>query len=77
MNDERNRDDIEPAESATAQVLHELQLFGWRSGSDEPDPRPLPEAGPLQGAVADTVDALVTTLADTRLEGDRRNHRQL
>ncbi len=70
MNDELTRDDIEPAESATAHVLHELQLYGWRQGSDEPDPRPLPEAGPLQGAVADMVDALVATLADTRLEGD-------
>ena len=27
-------------------------------GSDEPDLRPLPEAGPLQGAVADMFDAL-------------------
>ncbi|MCP5432700.1 MAG: DUF2493 domain-containing protein [Alphaproteobacteria bacterium] len=70
MTDELTRDDIEPAESATAQVLHELQLYGWRPGSDEPDPRPLPEAGPLQGAVADMVNALVATLADTRLEGD-------
>jgi len=70
MTDEFARDDIEPAESATAQVLHELQLYGYRPGGDEPDPRPLPEAGPLQGAVADMFDALVATLSDTRLEGD-------
>ena len=70
MNDEFTRDDIEPAESATAHVLHELQLYGWRQGSDEPDPRPLPEAGPLQGAIADVFDALIATLSDTRLEGD-------
>ena len=70
MTDELTRDDIEPAESATAQVLHELQLYGYRPGSDEPDPRPLPEAGPLQGSVADMFDALVATLSDTRLESD-------
>ncbi|MFN0025114.1 MAG: DUF2493 domain-containing protein [Parvularculaceae bacterium] len=70
MTDELTRDDIEPAESSIAQVLHELQLYGWRPGSDEPDPRPLPEAGPLQGAVADMFDALVATFLDTRLESD-------
>jgi hypothetical protein len=70
MTDDLARDDLEPAESATAQVLHELQLYGYRPGSDEPDPRPLPEAGPLQGAVADMFDALVATFSDTRLEGD-------
>jgi len=70
MTDDFARDDIEPAESATAHVLHELQLYGWRRGSDEPDPRPLPEAGPVEGAVADIFDALVATLTETRLEGD-------
>ena len=70
MTDEFARDDIEPAESATAQVLHELQLYGYRPGADEPDPRPLPEAGSLQGGIADMFDALVATLSDTRLESD-------
>ncbi len=63
--------DIEAAErSTTAQVLEELQLYGYRPGADEPDPRPLPEAGPLQGAVVDMFDALVVTLTDTRMEAD-------
>ena len=32
------------ASSATAAVLEELQLYGYRPFADEPDPRPLPEA---------------------------------
>jgi len=60
----------QPTLTATAQVLEELQLYGYRPGADEPDPRPLPEAGPLHGAVADIFDALVATLSDTRLEAD-------
>jgi hypothetical protein len=63
--------ELEPAEiSATAQVLDELQLYGYRPGADEPDPRPMPEAGPLQGAIADMFDALVATFSDTRMEID-------
>ncbi|MCG8672395.1 MAG: DUF2493 domain-containing protein, partial [Pseudomonadales bacterium] len=38
--------------------------------TDEPDPRPLPEAPNVQGALADIFDALIATLADTRLEPD-------
>jgi hypothetical protein len=37
---------------------------------DEPDPRPLPEARVIGGAVADIFDALIATLRDTRLEPD-------
>ena len=39
-------DDFEPhhSSSPTDQVLHELQLYGYRPFDDEPDPRPLPEA---------------------------------
>ncbi|MFZ5610279.1 MAG: DUF2493 domain-containing protein [Pseudomonadota bacterium] len=58
------------ASSATAAVLEELQLYGYRAFADEPDPRPLPEAGALQGAMADIFDALAATLQDTRLEPD-------
>ena len=56
--------------SATAAVLEELQLYGYRPFADEPDPRPLPEADALQGAIADIFDALAATLEDTRLEPD-------
>jgi hypothetical protein len=56
--------------SATDHVLTELQLYGYRPFQDEPDPRPLPEAQSVTGAVADIFDALVATLADTRLEPD-------
>jgi hypothetical protein len=72
MSDNQDENDFEPVhtESATAHLLDELQLFGHRAFEDEPDPRPLPEAGPLQGALADIFDAFVATLSDTRLEPD-------
>lgn len=65
------RDD-EPghASSPTDHVLSELQLYGWRKGEGEPDPRPLPEGRLVAGAVADIFDAFVATLTDTRLEPD-------
>ena len=56
--------------SATDHVLTELQLYGFRPFQDEPDPRPLPEAPRIVGAVADIFDALVATLSETRLEPD-------
>ena len=64
--------DLEPhhGSSPTGRVLHELQLYGYRPFHDEPDPRPLPEAQRIAGAVADIFDALVATLTDTRLEPD-------
>lgn len=58
------------AESPTATILHELQLYGFRPFEDEPDPRPLPEGHRVTGALADIFDALVSTLEDTRLEPD-------
>ena len=58
------------ATSPTDHVLNELQLHGYRPFQDEPDPRPLPEARTVAGAVADIFDALVATLSDTRLEPD-------
>jgi hypothetical protein len=51
-------------------VLSELQLYGYRPFQDEPDPRPLPQANAISGAVADIFDALIATLHDTRLEPD-------
>ena len=56
--------------SSTDHVLIELQLYGHRPFQDEPDPRPLPEANIIAGAVADIFDALIATLGDTRLESD-------
>ena len=58
------------ASSPTNHVLEELQLYGYRPFQDEPDPRPLPEAKIVAGTVADIFDALVVTLANTRLEPD-------
>ncbi|QYU66386.1 DMT family transporter [Leptolyngbya sp. 15MV] len=65
-------DDAEPthAASATAHLLDELQLHGYRPFADEPDPRPLPDPDRLSGAVADIFDALVASLGETRLEPD-------
>ena len=65
-----DRDGNPHASSPSAHVLTELQLYGWRPFQDEPDPRPLPEARVIGGAVADIFDALITTLRDTRLEPD-------
>ena len=58
------------AASPTASLLAELQLYGHRPFQDEPDPRPLPEERTVRTALADIFDALVATLADTRLEPD-------
>ena len=64
--------DLKPHQSSspTGRVLQELQLYGYRPFQDELDPRPLPEAQTIAGAVADIFDALVATLSDTRLEPD-------
>ena len=56
--------------SSTDHVLTELQLYGFRPGADEPDPRPLPEGHLVAGAIADIFDSLIVTLSDTRLEPD-------
>lgn len=68
----RATDDFEPdhAASPTAHVLAELQMYGYRPFADEPDPRPLPDADRIGGAVADIFDAIAATLTDTRLEPD-------
>jgi hypothetical protein len=72
MTIEHNEANYEPphATSPTDHVLTELQLHGYRPFQDEPDPRPLPDARIVAGAVADIFDALVATLSDTRLEPD-------
>ena len=63
-------DDSDEPQTSAAALLQELQTFGWRPFQDEPDPRPLPEPCRAGGAVADIFDALVSTLAETRLEPD-------
>ncbi len=72
MTTERDNPSFEPPRclSPTDRVLAELQLYGYRPFQDEPDPRPLPEAYMIAGAVGDIFDALVVTLGDTRLEPD-------
>ena len=72
MPTDRDDTDFEPQHSSspTDHVLAELQLYGHRPFQDEPDPRPLPEANAIGGAVADIFDALIATLSDTRLEPD-------
>jgi len=63
-------DDLPIPESATAYLLQEMQLYGYRPFEDEPDQRPLPEARLVDGAVADMFDGLVSALVDTRIEPD-------
>ena len=72
MATDRADHDFEPTTtvSSTDHVLAELQLYGHRPFQDEPDPRPLPGADTIVGAVADIFDALAATLGDTRLEPD-------
>jgi hypothetical protein len=72
MTTEHDDTGFEPPHSSspTDHVLTELQLYGYRPFQDEPDPRPLPEAQTIAGAVADIFDALIATLGDTRLEPD-------
>ena len=60
----------EHAESPTAYLMQEMQLYGWRPYEDEPDQRPLPDDRQAAGAVADMFDAMVATFIDTRLESD-------
>jgi hypothetical protein len=70
MTDDHDDGTIDHASSPTAHALTELQLHGYRPFQDELDPRPLPDARTIAGAVADIFDALVASLGDTRLEGD-------
>jgi YspA, cpYpsA-related SLOG family len=72
MATDRDDPDFEPPHRSSSidHVLSELQLYGYRPFQDEPDPRPLPQANAVSGAVADIFDALIATLCDTRLEPD-------
>ena len=72
MATDRDDTDFGPPHTSSSidHLLSELQLYGHRPFQDEPDPRPLPEANAIGGAVADIFDALIATLHDTRLEPD-------
>ncbi|MGN6096618.1 MAG: DUF2493 domain-containing protein [Bosea sp. (in: a-proteobacteria)] len=63
-------DSEEPQPGSTAYLLQEMQLYGYRPFEDEPDHRPLPDDHIAAGAVAETFDALVSCLTDTRIEPD-------
>lgn len=63
-------DEPDHAESSTAYLMQEMQLYGWRPYDNEPDDRPLPDERQAAGAVADMFDAMVATFIDTRLEPD-------
>ncbi len=67
--------DFEPthASSPTDRVIQELHVHGYHPHQDEPDTRPLPDENAVRGALADIFDALVSTLADTRVEPDLEN----
>lgn len=56
--------------SATAELLDELALHGYRPYQDEPDPRPLPEADRLRAELGGIVESFALLFADTRLEDD-------
>lgn len=63
-------DEPETEPPAFAHLLDELELYARRPFEDDTDPRPLPSARAVEGAAADTFDAMVSTLEDTRLEPD-------
>lgn len=56
--------------SPTAHLLDHLQLHGVRAFQDEADPRPLPDADEVRGALTEITDAFASMLRDTRLEPD-------
>lgn len=72
MTDHRDHPDSEMSfePGASAHLLEEIQLYGYRPFEDEPDGRPLPDDRLASGAVADIFDALAGCLADTRIEPD-------
>ena len=65
-------DEFEPdhSTSPTGHVIEALELYGYHPAEGEADPRITPEDTAIQGAVADIFDALISTMADTRLDFD-------
>ncbi len=56
--------------SATAQVLADLELHGYRPSASEPDPRDCPDDALAARAAADILAVLVSAMADTALDWD-------
>ncbi len=65
-------DELEPdhSTSPTGHVIEDLELYGYRPSEDEADPRITPEDHVIQTAVADSFDALISSMADTSLDFD-------
>ncbi|WP_126976209.1 DUF2493 domain-containing protein [Frigidibacter oleivorans] len=65
-------DEYEPDHgmSPTGHVIEDLELYGYHPAEEEADPRITPEDDAIRGAVADIFDALISTMADTRLDSD-------
>ena len=61
-------DTTESGGTQFAHLLEELELYGKRPFDDDLDPRPLPEGRLVEAAAADSFDAMVACLSDTRLE---------
>ncbi|WP_339864882.1 DUF2493 domain-containing protein [Paremcibacter congregatus] len=56
--------------SPTAHLLDELQMYGYRPDSDDPDPRPLPEANRAEQEIENAFASFDALMGDTRLEDD-------
>lgn len=56
--------------SATASAFAAMALYGQRLGTDEPDPRPLPEAARAEASLRQITDGIVGLVAGSRLEDD-------
>ena len=63
-------DTFEHISSTTAAVIDRLALDHLKPPADEPDPRPLPETGSVEAAMAAMFEASMTLLADTALEDE-------
>lgn len=63
-------DEPENEPPSFAHLLDELELYATRQFEEETDARPLPNYRQVEGVAADTFDAMVSALEDTRLEPD-------
>ncbi len=60
----------DPGQSATAQVLTDLELHGYRPSPHERDPRDCPEDDDAAAAATGILDILASAMADTALDAD-------